>query len=70
MTAISGCNAPLDPYAKKNWNTIRKLKLTNNPIPKFNPIPPLVFLEETLTPIIVRIIMAKGIANRLYFSVM
>jgi hypothetical protein len=40
-------------------------KLRANPIPMFIPIPPLIFLDERLTPMRERIKTENGVANRL-----
>jgi hypothetical protein len=46
------------------WNRIYE-KLSPSPIPKCNPIPPFVFLEERDTPITVRMNDANDMAIRL-----
>ena len=46
-----------------------KLKLRANPNPICKPIPPRTFLEESETPMRVRIKVEKGYAKRLYFSI-
>ena len=46
------------------WNKIYE-KLSPSPIPKWRPIPPLVFRDERETPIIVRMKEANDMAIRL-----
>jgi hypothetical protein len=46
------------------WNKIYE-KLNAKPTPKYNPMPPLTFLEERDAPIMVRMKEAKDMAMRL-----
>ena len=50
------------------WNKMYE-KLNPKPIPKCNPIPPFVFLEDKDTPISVRIKEANDMAMRLWYSI-
>ena len=43
-------------------------KLRASPIPRYSPIPPFLFLEDSDTPIVVRINDAKEVAIRLWYS--
>ena len=59
------------PFMAKELNIfISKINEKANPIPnaRFNPVPPLVFLQDRDTPIRVRIIYAIGLNNLWYFS--
>ena len=47
-----------------DWNKMYE-KLRPNPIPRFNPIPPLTFLDDSETPIAVRMNAANDAAIRL-----
>jgi hypothetical protein len=60
----------LEPRDVKNCMMKMNAKLMSMPLAKFHPIPPLDLMEETQTPIKVKIIMENGLPTLLYFSVM
>ncbi len=67
--ASIGPRFPLSENCDANWRKRIYEKLNPRPIPIFIPIPPLIFLDDKVTPISVSTKTAKGFANRLYFSI-
>ena len=64
-TASSGDAFPfIAKVAETVWNNMYE-KLSPNPTPKYIPMPPLTFLEDNDTPMIVKIKEANDIAIRL-----
>ena len=62
--ASIGLSVPLVVKALKTF--ISRINENANPIPiaRLSPVPPLVFLHERVTPIMVSIMYAKGLNNR------
>src|SRR5690606_21531160 len=67
-TAKIGGNPPLRANIVENWLKTKYTKLRPIPIPRLRPIPPLTFLEDSATPIKVKINAEKGLIQRRYFS--
>ena len=67
-TARRGFKDPLIANCEENCIKKMYIKLNPRPAPIFAPIPPLIFLEESETPIKVRIKVENGIASLLYLS--
>jgi hypothetical protein len=67
--ASIGPRFPLRQNCEANCKKRIYEKLSIRPIPIFIPIPLRIFLDDRETPIRVSIKTAKGLANRLYFSI-
>ena len=69
QVARNGLKPALVESIDENWVIMKKTALTNIPIAKCTPPPPLFLVEAIQTPIMVRIKQAKGVAVLLCNSI-